>query len=1777
MNSNSNNAHSAVTLVDLLRLRGERQPETIAYSFLADGETQEANITYGELDHQARTIAEALQSMQQAGERVLLLYPPGLEYIAAFFGCLYAGAVAVPSYPPRMNRSVERLRAIIADAGARVALTTGQILTRVEPLAALDPRLKSLHWMATEKIAPERANLWRSPDINGDTLAFLQYTSGSTASPKGVMVTHSNLLYNERMIEEAFQQTDQSVIVSWLPLYHDMGLIGAVLQPLYAGARCILMSPTAFLQRPQRWLEAISRYGATTSGGPSFAYELCVRKISPEQRESLDLSSWTVAFNGSEPVRAETLESFARAFEPCGFRRDAFHPCYGLAEATLLVSGRSHHTKPAFKSVRADELERNKVVEAGDGEERSRVLVGCGATLLDQKIAIVNPETCARCAMGEIGEIWVAGPNVARGYWNRDEQTELVFNARISGEDGPFLRTGDLGFIEGGEVFVTGRLKDLVIIRGLNHYPQDIELTVERSNPSLRAGCGAAFSIEVEHDERLVLVQELERQHDADLSSVFDAIREAVTEAHALSPYAIALIKAGTIPKTSSGKLQRSVCRADFLSNHLDLVALWREQSRAESHSNQDYQLQVGDDLGDLEKWLIAEFATRLGLNAADIDLNKPIAGYGVDSLAAIELAHSIETNLGLIVPLTTFLQSTTLAQLAAKSLAELTAKPTPMRAIQDTRDREQMALPPLSHGQRAMWFLHQMAPASAAYNMVTAVRIHGDLDADALHRSFQQLILRHTMLRARFNEVDGEPSLRIIDNDNIDFLFDSASMFSAAELDRRLIEEAQRPFDLGQDRLLRVRLFRESDQAHVLLLSVHHIVADLWSLALVAHELGIIYAAQKEGRVATLAPVETEYSDYAREQSQMLAGEDGGRLWSYWESQLAGQLPILDLATDRPRPRVQTFNGSSLPFDIGAELTERLKLFCRERGVTPYIVLLSVFEALLHRYTGQTTVIVGSPTANRTSAKLSSTVGYFVNPLPIRADFSGDPNFAEFLNQIHQTVLSSFEHQDYPLAMLVEKLHPERDSNRSPLFQTLFVLQKSHLNNGLGAFAIGRESSGLSLADLTIEPVPLKNEVAQFDLTLVMAESEEQMCASLQYNSDLFNHTTIDRLAGHYKRLLQAAIADPGAPISELQMLTEAEQALLIRQSSSAAALGTVSSCIHEMFEAQVERTAARIAIVSQDKEATYLELNRRANQLAHYLVEQGIGPEDLVGILMNRSVEMMVSMLAVLKAGGAYVPMDPTYPQERLAYMMADAGVKAVLVQERLLGSVVGTGSKVIAIETAAHEIERRSDANVGRAVRPENLAYVIYTSGSTGKPKGVAIQHHSAVALIDWAGRTYQPADFAGVLASTSTCFDLSIFELFVPLSLGGTIILAANALQLSTLSAAEQVTLINTVPSAMVELLNMRAVGTNVRVVNLAGEPLHNALAQQIHELGTVERLYNLYGPSEDTTYSTFALINRGAGEAPSIGRPVSVTQAYLFDARMQLVPQGVPGELYIGGEGLARCYLGKPALTAERFLPDPFAEQQGGRLYRTGDLARYMPDGNLQFLGRIDNQVKIRGFRIELGEIEATLLSHPNVKEAVVSLTEVSGNDKRLVAYVVAVNSPITPEELRSFVRMTLPIHMIPSAWVTLDSMPLTPNGKIDRRALPAPHQQPASDYSAPRSDLERQLARIWAELLGLDQVGIHDNFFEAGGHSLLATRVASRVRDTFHIELPLSRIFQTPTIAALAEAIEETRKQSAVEQAPRITRVSREAHRMKVPSLLAGTSRSATTKNHQVQ
>jgi amino acid adenylation domain-containing protein len=1733
-----------LTFVDLCRARASAQGGQNVFTFL--DEEGERTVTYAELDAGARAVAALLRRHLAPGDRALLLYPPGREYVLGFLGCLYAGVVAVPAYPPdpmRLGRTLPRLQALVADCGARVALTTSGIAGMVEPLTENAPDLRALRWLATDSVPAEEAEAWRPVELHGDAVAFLQYTSGSTGTPRGVVLRHRHLLHNSGLIARGFDAGPNPVGVIWLPPYHDMGLIGGILQPLFRDIPTVLLPPLFFLQQPMRWLEAVSRFGGTVSGGPNFAFDLCVRKSTPEERASLDLSRWEVAFCGAEPVRAETLERFAEAFAPSGFRREAFYPCYGLAEGTLIVTGGRRAEAPVVRRFAREGLRHGEARAPVDGEVEA-VLVGCGAALGGQELRVVDPETGAPSAPGRVGELWVRGPSVADGYWQRPEETARTFHGRLAdsagSDDGPYLRTGDLGVVEGGEVFVTGRLKDVLVLRGRNHYPQDLELSVERCHPGLRPGCGAAFSVEVDGEERLTLVQEVSAKVAGDVDTVLTRIRAALAEEHGVAAHAVVLISAGALPKTSSGKVQRRACREAFLAGTLDVVREWREGqvegtagmgTRDEPRASEMSEAGQGEVL----PWLVSRVSGLLGVDARGLDVDAPLTHFGLDSLRALEVLHAVEEGWRVSLPPALLLQGPSLREVTAwveQRRGEASGRP---EAVPST---SASGATYVSDGQRALWFLQRMAPGSTAYHVARALRFTSPVDAAVLGRVFSTLVARHPALACAFPEERGEPVLR--PSAFVPSLEqEDASAMTVEALRERLDAEAHRPFDLERGPLVRARLFTGAPGGSVLLFVLHHLVTDFWSLEVLAEELGALYTAEVQGTPAALLPPPPPAPAILQSQEARYTGPAGDALQAWWRERLGGELPALELPTSRPRPRLQSFRGATVSFRVEPPTAARLKALAHAHGATPFMTLLAGYVAFLRRYTGQEDVIVGTPTAGRTRADLSRQVGYFVNPVALRARMPRGLSFSGLLAQVRGTVLDALEHQDLPFARLVERLQPRRDPSRAPVFQAMFALQSGQPGReALGAFALGESGARARLGALELESFPLGHRASAFDLTLMMAEVDGGFSASLEYCADLFDADAAARMARHLRALLEAASSAPDVPLVELPLLDADERRGLLDLGRRAEASKPASGAeLHLLFEAWAARTPDAVALVAGATRWTYREVDAWAGRLAARLRRRGVGPEVRVGTLLERGgPESVVAFLAVLKAGGTVVPFEPAHPPERVAWMLADAGARVLLAHGKLAQRIVlpeGVESLRWEEHGAPGQAAEEPVVSGTSVPSPDCAAYVIYTSGSTGRPKGVVVAHRGAVHLSESMGAGLPFGPGARVLQFSSPSFDASVAEYVQALTTGAALylpppgeLLAGEALH--RVLKEQRITAVTLPPS--VSTLLPEAPLPELTMLMSAGEACP---ADLVARFANGRTLVNAYGPTEVTVCATWERCSPEDAGPPPIGRPLPHIHAYVLDEALQPVPLGVAGELYVGGPSVARGYLGRPDLTAERFVPDAYGGEPGTRLYRTGDVVRWRADGRLDFVGRADAQVKLRGFRIEPGEVEVALREVAGMRQAHVTVWRPpAGGEPRLVAYVVpASGEPLAPGEVKALLRARLPEHLVPADIIALAALPLMASGKVDPRALPPPARTAAPD-GAPRTSLEESIARAWAEALGHPSVGVHAHFFDdLGGSSLAAVRACSRLRESLGRDVPITHFFEHPTVHALARRL----------------------------------------------
>ncbi|GAA2736442.1 non-ribosomal peptide synthetase [Actinocorallia aurantiaca] len=1693
---------SADTWIGVLEEAARRRPDATAFTFLADDEDEAVGLTNAEFDRGARTVAAHLQREGLAGERVMLWYPSGLDYLVAFFGCLYAGAIAVPAYPPtRRHRSVERVLAIVEDATPACALTTAHIRDRLPEGTLVGGRVP----VATDLLDPASADAWTRPDSGPDTVAFLQYTSGSTGRPRGVVLTHADLLANSAMIQEMFGTSERTRAVSWLPMYHDMGLIGSILQVLYCGGTSTLMSPVSFVRDPARWLRTISDTRATASGGPNFAFDLCVDRITPEERAGLDLSSWELAFNGAEPIRADTLERFSRAFADTGFRASAMTPCYGLAEATLLASARRVGSG---------------VLRDGHGR------VSSGTTPSGVRLEIVDPASRTLVEPGGTGEIWVSGPAVGQGYWNRPEVSEELFRARLADPADPatFLRTGDLGYLGEGELYVTGRHKDLVIVRGRNHYPQDVERTAETADPRVRPGGCAAFPVTLDGAEELVVVAEVgPRDRDGDLAALARAVAAAVTTAHEVRPHRVAVIRPGALRKTSSGKVQRHACKAAYLDGSLEILAddaLPAEPEPPAARPGRPVRETLPS--GSVARIIAAgeavreELADLARLRPGRIDLEAPLVELGLDSIAAITLRHRIAARLGVEVPADEVLAMTggDLVEVIALQVQKAPDLPIPGRV-----PPFDLPCPP---GQASFWLQHHLVPDSPAHLLAMALRITGRVDAAVLNRALDRLSDRHEALRTTFPFGDGTPVGRVHVRLAPRFETRDAAGWTPERLDAETAAFAHEPFDLEHGPLLRAALFSAGPEEHRLVLAVDHLVTDLWSLEVLLRELDALYPALLSGAEPDL-PEPGAYSAHV----DALA-EPSPEEWRALEDRLAGAPTLLALPAARPATRLM--RTAEIGFALGPGLSAGIRDLARTLGTTPYSVVMAAYQALLGQWSGQDDLLVGSPAHGRESAAHTGTVGLFVNVVALRAGLAAAPTAAALVTAAHAEGRAALAHAAVPFSRVVERLRPVRDPARSPLVQAVLAWQRPGGEHGeaLAALALNRAGAAATVGGLAVETLALPSGGAQFDLVLTMAELADGLAGRLQYDADLFAEGPVRAAAEHLKALLSAIVADPSGRLADLPRMRPAAPV-----SVSGGTPDLPLSCVHERFAAQVTARPEAVALVCGEERVTYRELDERAERLAAGLRAAGAGPGDLVALSMPRSTGLVAAAIAVLKSGAAYLPLDPAHPGERRGMVLADAAPRYLLDE---------TGLHVLdASERPPHP--PFPEADLGR------LAYVIFTSGSSGRPKGVPVGHEALANLFAATAPDFGfgPDDVWTLFHSFA--FDYTVWEMWGCLVHGGTLVVVPEGSALPAedfwgLLRRERVTVLNQTPAVFREMTLAAPgllTGLPLRHLVFGGEklePSHLAAWRAHGDPGVA--LTNMYGLTETAVVATLGRIDDPAGEIP-IGRPLRGSEITLLDAAGRPADEG---EICVGGTPLARGYLGRPDLTAARFTPHPALP--GRRVYRTGDLARWRPDGALDYLGRLDDQVQVRGLRIEPGEVTAALTGHPKITDAVVLPETGPDGAQRLVAFAVA-REPFTAAELRAYLRARLPEPMVPAAFVPIEAVPVTVNGKVDRRALPSSRPDGGA---APVTATEHEIARLVAEMVALPSVGRDDDLFALGWHSLLMTRLASRIKDRFAVAVPLHALFTDPTVERIADLVDRA-KDAGATAAPAIARADR--------------------------
>ena len=1656
-----------------------------------------AQMTYRELDKRSTRIARALVAAG-AGPEVLVgvLGERSLCFLTMMIAIFKAGAVYVPL---DVNHPASRLGDIVARSRMRLLLASQRSLTLLDSLLSglTDPP----RTVIAEALWLEGDASLLPPVGTPDDLAYVIFTSGSTGRPKGAMVEQRSMLNNLYGKVPALGLGPGDRVAQTASPAFDISVWQFLAAPLLGGTVHIL--PDTVAHDPQHLLDETAAQQITVlQVVPSM-----MRHLVQASAQGLDFSlRWVLSIGEALPPDL-ALAWFAR------FPAIPLINIYGPAECADNV---------AFLAVR-------NVQEAQAYRDLASVPIGRPTAnnqlfILDARLQPVP--------LGVTGEICVTGTGVGRGYLHDPDTSAAAFVPHPFQPGARFYRTGDLGrYRPDGTIDYLGRRDHQIKIRG-----HRIELGEIESR--LRACTGvhdaAVIARKDRHGEMEVFACWVPSPTDEQVLSSAAQLRRELAAHLPQSMVPAHFLMLDTLPVNANGKIDRKALAAMPLMEGNLATERSDTPSTATEHA-----------LHGIWSALLAH--TQIGRDDNFFHL-------GGHSLLATRVMARVRTQFDCDLPLRTIFEAPTLRELAARidqtrqHSQEAHAQEPPLLPV----DRS-MPLP-LSFSQQRLWFLDQLQPGLALYNMPGGLHVRGDLDIGALEDALNDLVARHEVLRTTFDTIDSATVQCIADADTeparVPFSFCDLTVLPALEREsaaRHLAgTQAQRPFDLRTPPMLRAHLLRLNAREHWLLLTMHHIASDAWSTGIVVRELAACYRARRSGTPPSLPALPVQYADYAVWQRARLQEPMRQRQLAYWRERLNGAPALLDLPTDHPRPAVQSTRGGRVTFEIDPALTAALHALCRSTHTTHtthttlFVTLSAAFALLLSRYSGQSDICIGTPVTSRQRQALENLIGFFVNTLVLRLKVDGQHAFTGLLEQTRETVLAAHAHQDLPFEQLVEALQPERHPSHSPLFQVMFVLEN-----------VAASDSVWQDAELRAEPLELELSTgARFDLTLHITERKDRCQASLEYNADLFEHDTIARMGRHYCQLLQAIIAQPELAMAELPLLSEAERhQLLVEWNRTSSAL-PAQPTIHAMFEACVQAHPDRIAVVFQGQQLTYAALNARANRVAHTLQARGIAPDELVGICAERSLEMIIAVLGVLKAGGAYLPLDPTLPASRMAYMLNDAQPCVVLTQPHLLARLPQMTITSLCLDADSELFANAPEDNPSPQTQPDHLAYVIYTSGSTGKPKGTLIHHRGLVNLVQAQRQAFDLHPGTRVLQWASFNFDVSVSDIFTALTSGAQLHLASSEAVLPGQN------LLDTLRRHRIELVALTVSSLaampvealpDLKTLVVGGEHCDLALIAPWVKRYTV---INAYGPTEATVCATVYPCAADGKRHPPIGRPLANTQIYILDACLNPVPIGVTGELYIGGEGLARGYLGRPDLTAERFIQNPFSAQPGARMYQTGDLARYLPSGHVEYVGRVDHQIKIRGYRIELGEVELALTQLDFVHEAVVLAQNAPSGGKRLVAYVVPTSdtaAPVTSSQLRAALQATLPDYMVPSHFTLLDRLPVNTNGKIDRIALGAmAWVEDELVYVPSATPTEERLAALWSELLARERVGRDENFFHIGGHSLLAVRMMARIKQDVGIALPLSQLFLMPTIAALAAAIDEhkTSGQIVVPMAP---------------------------------
>ena len=1665
------------SLAEVLRERSIMNNSGVTF---IDASDREVFLSYQALYEAAGKVLAFLQSKGiRPRHELVFQIDDNRTFIIVFWACILGGIIPVPLTIGKNDEHKQKLFTVWPILNNPYLVTSRDNESRIGEFARQKGQTV-LYSAMTDRVLYE-ADIFSAKgegvifESKPGDIAFVQFSSGSTGTPKGVILTHGNLITNIRAISKAARYSLSDSMLSWMPLTHDMGLIGFHINPLYCGMNQYLMPASLFIRRPVLWLEKASEHEISILSSPNFGYSYLIKhgNIHPGAYD-WDLSSVRLLYNGAEPISERLCRDFRNTLSGYGLKSSAMCPVYGLAEASLAVS-----ISGLEDEVIAVAIDRNKTgvgdqIKLAKEGEQAVSFVNVGWPIDDCSLRIAD---AANGVMPEevIGHIQIRGENVTAGYYNNKDATSTAITP-----DG-WLKTGDLGFIHNGALYVTGRAKDIIFINGQNYYPHDIERVAEELDgiELNKIAFAGHFNTNVQQEEVIAFV--LCRGELNAFAAVAVALKKLVNTRFGFEVDRIIPVK--DIPRTTSGKLQRFKLLEQFKSGDFDEVE-HELRLLMQEITVRDQQTVITQDA--FEDQLLNIWKKILDVQATSI--MQSFFEAGGNSLKAAEMVMLVAKEFEIEIPIELVYEKQTIRELAREISTRQRRTYIPIPVRQDASYYN------VSSAQKRLYYLWEIDPYSVSYNIPVAFAITGELSAYKLEHCIQKLITRHDAWRSIFCKID-EP--RLVIREHIPFALDYRECHPH-EINA-VLRSLIRPFDLLKGPLFRFHLLKSGGQEYVLFADFHHSISDGISIYHFVQELLDLYLDNR------LDPLPVQYKDYIYWERENIKSEKMISQREYWLKQLEGDMPLLEIPTDFQRPVIFNHEGEKLEFDLGKERTESLISFARNHNCSLHVLMLAIYKVLLSKYSGQEDLVIGIPVAGRRHPDLLNVQGMFVNNLAIRSRINGCDTFIQFLEQQQAGMAAALDNQDYPFDDLVRALSGKRDMGRNPVFDSMFVYQ----NMGFPA----RKQAAFTLTRYFFDP-----GVAKFDLSFEIFDYDTSMKYAIEYATHLFKRTTILNLAKHFENLVSRILDNPHCRLDELQVIAEGEWNQYIRKFNAVPGSYAAEKTIHQLFEEQVKRTPDNIAIVYGAEQITYEQLNRRASHLADLLIEQGVGSDVTVGVLLPGSPELVIAILAILKAGGAYLPIETGLPEERKKFLIQDSKTTRVIARNisadiRWLQDMDG----LIVIDV----VNEGSVVNKPRVESysysgPGNLAYIIYTSGTTGRPKGVMIEHRSLVNYVSWAAENYIKGGKGDFPLFTSISFDLTVTSIFVPLVSGHSIVVYEDNgrdLLIEKVLHDNRVDIIKLTPSHLKLLKAYKrkhpSSANRVKVLIVGGEKLETSLAAEIFVQfdGNID-IYNEYGPTEATVGCMIHQFKKDDDTlSVPIGVPAANTRIYLLDKALNPVPPGARGNLYIAGEGLARGYLFNQEMTTLKFIPDPF--YKGERMYKTGDIARWLPDGIIEYIGRYDQQVKINGYRIELAEIEHALIGQQGITEALVVVKDAGKGQPGLYAYYVISNTAGKPEAVSELTLKTsladrLPHYMIPLHFIRINAIPLTKNGKVNIDALPDPPVK-TGDYSLPIGEIESQILTVWEEVLGERNISVHDNFFDLGGDSIKATQISSKL------------------------------------------------------------------------